>query len=79
MGALRLSLCGRSAQALALAAFDTHLPNALRLFRLVPYFAANASRPSVLRSAAQSFAALLRALIFLASASSAASFLALAV
>ena len=51
--------------------FETHFPKALRLFLLVPYFAANASRPSDLRSAAQSLAALLRALIFVASASSA--------
>jgi hypothetical protein len=34
-----------------LASAETHLPKALRSFEFLPYFARNASPPSVLRSA----------------------------
>lgn len=63
---------------MAFAPFETHSPKALRLFLLVPYLAAKASRPKVFRSAAHSSAALLRALIFAASFPSAFSLFSLA-
>jgi hypothetical protein len=39
------------------AVCETHLPNALRMFVLRPYFVANAASPSDLRSAAHAFSA----------------------